>query len=124
MYMAVGEYLKVAAAQLRRAAQARKAEADDLRKEINHKDQEKRDNLRNLQGEERVRQVAVASQDDSGMRNLHMRELMELKGQESITEREYEKLKQDMAQQVSIAEGDANDLLQRASDLERRATQM
>ena len=122
--MAAGEYLKVAASQLRRAAEARKADANELRKEIDHKDEEKKLNLRNLQGEERVRQVAAASEDGSGMRNQHMREVMQLKSQESVTEREYEKVKQDMAQMVSAAEGDANDLLQRASDLERKATQM
>jgi hypothetical protein len=122
--MAVGEYLKVAAAQLRRAAQARKSEADEMRKEIDYKEHEKRSNLQDMQKEERDHQAQASVQEDPNAQAYHLQKVMRLKSQESETEKEYNRTKDNIAQQISMAENDVNDLLQRAGELERMSAQM
>lgn len=114
--------LKAAAAYLRRAAQSRRSEADDLRRQAAHVEDDKKQKLRQIKAEEQARRVGIYKTDGDMQRADQMRELNDLRNQELATEREAAQHVQQLQQDASNKESDMNDLIQKAGELEQKAS--
>lgn len=121
--MAAGEYLKVAAANLRRAAQARKAEADEARRTVIRTDQETQSEVSSITNQIRLLQVQLSKIEEQAQKSIVYNQIRNLQSKIDELKQQAERHKQQIAQDAGNKEGDVNGLNSQASDLERRAGQ-
>jgi hypothetical protein len=123
--MAIGDYLKIAAAQLRRAAVECKQLSIEVRREM---DQRSRDVVKEMDAIEDAIRVKQAQVNNSRMtpimRAERLREVNELKKQLQDIKRDFELEKKRMQGEVVLKEQDMNDLENQARTFETRATEM
>lgn len=120
--MSVGEYLKQAAAQLRRAATASRQEADDARRNITLLEQEVSRQVSSLENnrndarrEAAENHIPVGRIADAGVAR-------EIDQQIKKIQTDMEQQKQQLNQQIQNKLNLERDLNSRASDLERQAS--
>ena len=115
------EYLKVAAAQLRRAAQMRRAEIDEMRKQIDRTEVDKRTRLGDLKTAEQRNRAFIDATDNDMERMRISREISKLRDAEVAVERETMQFKDNLSQQIAFGERQMNAWNQQASQLEQSA---
>lgn len=119
--MPINEHLKQAAAQLRRAADARKRDADDLRKQALVYESDKKADIKQIQGMEQQRMVEM-SVADSEQRNAYAKQLALLKQQQSEIDGDITATRESYMNLAVSYENEAQQLLQQAGELERWAS--
>lgn len=119
--MAMREYLKSAAAQLRRAAQARKDEMDGLRRDMQNLESSIGSQINDLRRQEQLRSSQSLGVDTPDERNRQMAEITRLKNEESEMRNDVKNRKDETSQIMKQMESDVNRLNQQAADLEKQA---
>ncbi len=122
--MSVSEYIKQAASMLQRAAQARRSEIDDLRRQIQHTEADDGSQINQLRRLQLDRQQAIARAENDEERQRRTQELARLKMDEKLIGDHTKQAKSDLSGAISQMEAEMNDLQRLASDLERRAPSM
>lgn len=121
--MATEDYLKQASANIRRAAQARRQEADLLRSELANKEQEYRRRTDKL----RQQKILLESKIGSGGTNNNERSYLAredaARGNSiQLTENELRKIKERIAAEIDKKLRNERDLENMAKNVERRAS--
>ena len=116
------EYLKVAAAQLRRAAQMRRAEIDEMRKQMDRKEVDKRTRIGELKTAEQRNRAFIDATNNDMERTRISREISKLRDAEIAVERETMQFKDNLSQQIAFGERQMNAWNQQASQLEQSAS--
>lgn len=122
--MAVTEYLRAAAAQLRRAAQASKSEADDLRRELTLREQELKKTIDGLRGSIQQRGQDLLRIEDNPASNalkaVETGAIAAMEKQIHNLQHTFETERQQMLQLVQQKEIQMNDLNGQASNFENQ----
>jgi chromosome segregation ATPase len=125
--MPAGEYLRVAAAQLRRAAVVLKQDADQARVQIGNKEREVASRISGLERQMQQKSSDIAStQNDptaNHLREARMREMQELTKQVEGAKHELDSHRSNMNQEAHYIEERMNQLTQKAVELENMASQ-
>lgn len=115
--MSSQDYLKEAAAMVRRAALARKQEADELRHQLDMKDRQRKDLLTQKE-HERVQKLQEASLTHSDAeRGSKARQAQLITAEESQIEQEYNYQKRQLDEQLQQMQRSVDDLNQLAQRL-------
>lgn len=120
--MPIGDYLKQAAAQLRRAALARRDETQDLRRLITTREQETSRTVNELRNAISRLQVDVRSNPDPHIAGQMANEVAALEQQIRDTQANLEREKQRINQEIRWKEDQYGNLNQQAVDFERQAS--
>ena len=119
--MASRDYLKVAAANLRRAATAQKTEADEVRKDAIRISQEAQGKVSDMDKQIKLLQIEMSRLEDDAQRTIVYNQIQKLQSEMEAMNRDAEQLRQQKEREASNMEGGVNDLIGKASDIERRA---
>jgi hypothetical protein len=115
------DYLKQAASALRRAADARKIETEELRRQLDQKDQEVKQQINDLRRQE-GEEMALAAQADSDRETAdHMRNAELGQVEESRIGQQYNYDRRQLSQQLKDMQNSVYELEQQARDLENQA---
>jgi DNA repair exonuclease SbcCD ATPase subunit len=118
----ISEFLKSAASQLRRAAEERKREVDDLRSQIKIKEQEMRSRIADISQNEQVRNTQMLqSEINSAQKAVVAGEIANLEKEKTELKHSFDHFKRGMEQRARQMEQQINDLNQQASSFENRA---
>lgn len=114
-------YFKAAAHNLRQAAQAKKAEADELRRNLARQESQQKTEVDNLKMQERLHQVELNSTGDSGRKKQLTQETVNLHTQAKRTEKQLAQTREKMSQVAAAKEQEANAIAKEASRFEGRS---
>lgn len=117
--MGTDAYFKAAASNLRQAAQAKKAEADEARRRMAQEEQNKKSQLDNVKNQERARQAEINRVESSAEKALMTHEAVRLHSRASDIERDIAKTKEVLQKEAAIKEQQAADIARQASSVER-----
>jgi|GEM_PF-6431656 len=120
--MSFGASLKVAAAELRKAAQQAKVEADELQRSLINKENDLNKQIAKLRAENMVDRAAVAVVSGADQSRLVERDLDRTEQKISELRREYEEEKRETTQAAQDRLQQHTELTSQATDLERRAS--
>lgn len=123
--MAIGEYLKAAATQLRQAAAASKSEGDELRRQITLREQEVTRSINSLKQHIRgrrqeLRTLNVRSANDA-LKAAEITAVTSLEQEIKNIQQALEKERQAILQEIQVRENQINELNNKAGDFERQA---
>ncbi|CAN5627404.1 hypothetical protein BH23PAT1_BH23PAT1_1800 [soil metagenome] len=121
--MATADYLKQASANIRRAALARKQEADMLRSDLARKEQEYRRRIDQLRVQKNLLEskIASANTDNNERAHLAREDAAKVDGIHQ-TENELKRVKERIAQEIEKKERNERELNSMAQNVERRAS--
>lgn len=122
--MAIGDYLKVAAAQLRRAALARRDETQDLRRQLTLREQEVSKSANTIKTQKDNLQRNIMTQTDSNIRAQMSAEAAALDQQIRDLNSNLEREKQRINQEIQWKEQQVGSFNNQATDFERQAGAM
>lgn len=120
--MSVGDYLKQAAAQLRRAAQAQQSESTDVRRSISNREQEVSKTVNDLQKQIALKRALSGSAPDDTTRALIQTEINRQQQEIRTVQNDFEQEKQRMNDVVKAMEQQQVDLNSQANNFERQAS--
>jgi hypothetical protein len=120
--MAIGEYLKQAAGQLRRAALVRKTESDDLRRSIAAQEQEMSKQMNHIKEQIAAIEAESRRADNEVKRALKHDEVKRLQQHLKDMHAEFERQKQSLVQTTKMMDQQYADLNNQASQFERQAS--
>ena len=115
--MSSQDYLKQAAAMIRRAALARKQEVDELRHELDAKDQQRRELVNQKEMERALRLKEAGDADNDMEKGSKTREAHILSVEKSQIEQEYTYQKKQLDEQLSNMQRSIDELNQMAQSL-------
>ena len=118
--MPIKPYLQTAAAQLRRAAQERKRESDEMRAAIHQKEVKHSQYTNDLEKHMRYKRTEVRQAGDAAEQTLKAKEIQQLQQAKSAAEQHLNQEKQGHLDTISAKENDMQDLLHKAAELESR----
>lgn len=122
--MAIGEYLKAAAAQLRRAAQAARTEGDDLRRKVSEAEREMTKTVDQLKQTIRQRHVDIKklqTQNNPAFTATETTLVVSLEQEIKKIQQGFERERQQILQEIQHRENQVNELNGKASDFEQQA---
>jgi predicted RNase H-like nuclease (RuvC/YqgF family) len=122
--MAIGDYIKQAAAYLRRAAVAQKNQTDELRRQITYQEQEIGKRIAELNNDINQRQREIALVDNDAIRAERLHEVVQLNDAIKQLRHELEKHKQQLNQQIQQGQTSIDQLNLHANNFERQASSM
>jgi hypothetical protein len=115
--MSSQDYLKQAAGMLRRAAMARKQEADELRHLVDQKEQERKERL-NQKERERVQKLEEAASSDSDTeKGAKAREAQIIAIEKGQIDKEYNYLKRQLDEDLNNIQRSVDDINRMAQNL-------
>lgn len=118
-----GEYLKQAAASIRRAAEARKSEIDQLRHDVDIEEKEVNNTIENIKKELSIKGRLVLQPDIENItKNVILKEIDKFNSDISTIQHDFNKNKEVKLAAVQSMEGDVNNLLSQASNFESTAS--
>jgi hypothetical protein len=117
--MAADAYFKAAASNLRQAAQAKKAEADEARRRMAQEEQNKKSQLDDVKNLERTRQTQVNHVESDTERARVSHEVIELHSKANEIERNIAQTKEQLQREAAMKEQQAADITRQAAGLER-----
>jgi signal transduction histidine kinase len=120
--MPIGDYLKLAAAQLRRAALVRRDESQDLRRAITQREHEVSKNISDLRNTIGNLQRTAAGSTNAAQSALMISEINSLEQQIRDLQSNLEREKQRLNQEIKWKEGQVGTLNNQATDFERQAS--
>lgn len=116
------EYLKVAAANLRRAAAAQKTEADEVRNQAVRLHQEAQAKMGDRDKQIKILQLELAGLEDDAQRTIVINRIRTLQSEIEVMDREAETQRQKWEQEARAKEGMVSNLNSMAADIEHQAT--
>lgn len=120
--MPIGEYLKIAAAQLRRAANVSRDEAQELRRSLTIKEQETSRTVTSLQNQRSRLQSHISSEGDSNAALALGAQLVGYEKEIKEAQAELEKFRQSVNEEIRAKESQFGNLNQEATNFEQRAS--
>jgi hypothetical protein len=122
--MPIGDYLKVAAAQLRRAAVARRDETQDLRRSITQREQDVSKTIQDLKTTMDHLRREMSSARDSDIKGQMAVERQAIEQQIRDVQSNLEREKQRINQEIHWKEQQVGSFNNQATDFERQASAM
>ena len=120
----IGDYLRMAAAQLRRAAVARKDETANLRREMSQREQDVHRMIDDLKRVIDSRQRQIGAIDNAAIKAERAAEITKLNNEIKVLQSDFDREKQRINQELQWKEGQVDDLNSQAVNFERQASTM
>lgn len=117
--MTTQDMLKLAVSNLRQAAQLRKQEVEDLRKDLANRDQQYKDQINDMRTQQAQR-LSESSQSNDDLESANKaREASLLQAQESQAKSSFEQIKRDTDALIVIKQRNVDEINQMAQSIER-----
>lgn len=112
-------YLKTAADQLRRAAQAKHQETQEVRSAIIEKEQQTKKFKKELERQTLFKRAQTRETNDNALKVMHEKAVLDLKQQMTDAEKHLNQQKQMHVDEISIKEDESRLLQQKADEIEK-----
>ena len=122
--MRTQDFLQQAANNLRQAAQARKAEVDDLRRKMADQEKFERDQTNLLKQREAETMAEAAKTDSDELKASHAREAQVLRTEESQISQETNYQKRQLNENINVKQRNIDELNQMAQNIESNWMQL